>query len=66
MSYVDNISIEFKQFGIALTFTHIVLGNGLNDLKIIPEMGEFDTTRSRYDDDNFCNYWVRRSSVVLL
>jgi len=66
MGHVDNTSIEFKQFGIALTFTTIVLGNGLINLKIIPEMDELDTTRSRYDNDNFCNYWVRSSSVVLL
>ena len=42
----DKISIEFKQFGVALAFTPTVLANGLINLKIIPEVSELDTTRS--------------------
>jgi len=42
----DKISIEFKQFGVALAFTPTVLANGLINLKIMPEVSELDTTRA--------------------
>ena len=42
----NKLSIEFKQFGVALAFTPTVLANGLINLKIIPEVSELDTTRS--------------------
>jgi len=38
----DNISIEFKKFGVGLAFTPTVLANGLINLKIEPEVSEID------------------------
>ena len=40
----DQITIEFKQFGVALAFTPTVLSNGLINLKIVPEVSELDAT----------------------
>ncbi|MCP4934427.1 MAG: type II and III secretion system protein family protein [bacterium] len=40
------VSVEFKQFGIALAFTPTVLDKGLINLKIIPEVSEIDPTTS--------------------
>ncbi len=42
----NKLSIEFKQFGIALAFTPTVLQNGLINLKIVPEVSELDPTNS--------------------
>jgi pilus assembly protein CpaC len=42
----NQISIEFKQFGIALGFTPTVLSNGLINLKIAPEVSDIDETNS--------------------
>jgi len=36
------ISIEFKKFGVGLTFTPVVLGNGVINLKIEPEVSQLD------------------------
>lgn len=38
------ITIEFKRFGVALDFTPTVLGDGLINLKIAPEVSELDPT----------------------
>lgn len=38
----NRISIEFKQFGVALAFTPTVLGDGLINLKIAPEVSDID------------------------
>ena len=42
----NRVTVEFKQFGVALAFTPTVLANGLINLKIIPEVSDLDTTRS--------------------
>lgn len=42
----NRISIEFKQFGVALAFTPTVLSNGLINLKIAPEVSDIDPTTS--------------------
>ncbi|MBI1385112.1 MAG: BON domain-containing protein [Rhizobiales bacterium] len=38
----NRIVIEFKQFGVSLAFTPTVLGNGLINLRIVPEVSEID------------------------
>lgn len=43
VSATDNrITIEFKQFGVALAFTPTVLSGGLINLKIAPEVSDID------------------------
>ncbi|HMN38577.1 MAG TPA: type II and III secretion system protein family protein [Hyphomicrobium sp.] len=47
VSAADNkITIEFKQFGVALAFTPTVLNDGLINLKIAPEVSDIDDTNS--------------------
>lgn len=38
------ITIEFKKFGVGLNFTPTVLGNGLINLRIEPEVSQLDNT----------------------
>jgi pilus assembly protein CpaC len=40
----NKITVEFKKFGIGLAFTPTVLGDGLINLKIEPEVSELDPT----------------------
>jgi pilus assembly protein CpaC len=42
----NKITVEFKKFGIGLAFTPTVLGEGLINLKIEPEVSEIDPTAS--------------------
>jgi pilus assembly protein CpaC len=42
----NQISIEFKQFGVALAFTPTVLNGGLINLKIAPEVSDIDETNT--------------------
>lgn len=42
----NQISIEFKQFGVALAFTPTVLSGGLINLKIAPEVSDIDETNT--------------------
>lgn len=47
VSAQDNrISIEFKQFGVALAFTPTVLSGGLINLKIAPEVSDIDESNT--------------------
>lgn len=47
VSAADNrITIEFKQFGVALAFTPTVLAESLINLKIAPEVSDIDPTNS--------------------
>lgn len=47
VSASDNrISIEFKQFGVALAFTPTVLRNGLVNLRIAPEVSDIDPSNT--------------------
>jgi pilus assembly protein CpaC len=47
VSAADNkITIEFKQFGVALAFTPTVLADSLINLKIAPEVSDIDPTNS--------------------
>lgn len=43
-SNLGQITIEFKRFGVGLAFTPTVLGNGLINLKIEPEVSQLDPT----------------------
>jgi pilus assembly protein CpaC len=40
----SNVTIEFKEFGIKLNFTPVVLGNGRIRLKVAPEVSDLDYT----------------------
>jgi pilus assembly protein CpaC len=40
------VSIEFKKFGVGLSFTPTVLKDGLINMKIEPEVSELDSTQS--------------------
>jgi pilus assembly protein CpaC len=40
------ITVEFRKFGVGLTFLPVVLGNGLINLKIEPEVSQLDATNS--------------------
>ncbi|MGI9423360.1 MAG: type II and III secretion system protein family protein [Hyphomicrobiaceae bacterium] len=42
----DTISVEFKKFGVGLSFTPTVLGDGLINLVIEPEVSELDPSSS--------------------
>ena len=47
-SNLGMITIEFKKYGVGLAFTPTVLGDGVINLKIEPEVSQIDpTTRSR-------------------
>jgi pilus assembly protein CpaC len=40
------VTVEWKRFGVGLAFTPTVLGNGLINLKIEPEVSQLDTTNT--------------------
>lgn len=42
----DTVTIEFKQFGVSLTFTPTIVGGNRINLKVAPEVSELDFTRS--------------------
>lgn len=43
-SNLGQITVEFKRFGVGLSFTPTVLGNGMINLKIEPEVSQLDPT----------------------
>ena len=45
-SNLGTISIEFKKYGVGLAFTPTVLGDGVINLKIEPEVSQIDPTTS--------------------
>jgi pilus assembly protein CpaC len=45
-SNLGNVTIEFKKFGVGLAFTPTVLGDGVINLKIEPEVSQIDPTTS--------------------
>ncbi len=62
----DKITIEFKKFGVGLAFTPTVLGDGLINLKIEPEVSELDPTNSiRINGTDVPGLIVRRASTTL-
>jgi pilus assembly protein CpaC len=42
----NGISIEYKRYGVGLSFTPTVLGGGLINLKIVPEVSQLDTSHT--------------------
>jgi pilus assembly protein CpaC len=40
----NQVSLEFKKYGVGLAFTPTVLSNGQINLKIVPEVSELDST----------------------
>jgi len=42
----NTMSVEFKKFGVGLAFTPTVLGDGLINLKIAPEVSQLDSTNA--------------------
>jgi pilus assembly protein CpaC len=44
-SGLGTVSIEYKRYGVGLAFTPTVLGNGLINLRIEPEVSQLDTSR---------------------
>jgi len=57
--------IEFKQFGVGLTFTPTVLDNGLIHLKIAPEVSQLDTVNTvKYADLEIPSLNVRRAETT--
>jgi pilus assembly protein CpaC len=67
ISTSDNrISVEFKQFGIALAFTPTVLADGLINLKIAPEVSDIDPTTSvLVSDVKVPGLTVRRANTTV-
>ncbi len=45
-SNLGNVTVEFKKYGVGLAFTPTVLGDGLINLKIEPEVSQIDPTTS--------------------
>ena len=45
-SNLGNVTVEFKKYGVGLAFTPTVLGDGVINLKIEPEVSEIDPTTS--------------------
>ena len=42
----DRITVDYKKFGVSLTFTPTVLGNGVINLRIEPEVSQLDYTNT--------------------
>jgi pilus assembly protein CpaC len=62
----NRITIEFKQFGIALAFTPTVLSGGLINLKIAPEVSDIDETNSvEVDNVKIPGLIVRRANTTV-
>lgn len=62
----NKISIEFKKFGVGLSFTPTVLSDGQINLKIEPEVSELDATNSlRVNDIVVPSLVVRRASTTI-
>lgn len=65
-SALNQISIEFKKFGVGLAFTPTVLANGLINLKIEPEVSQIDpTTVVRVGNVEVPSLIVRRASSTI-
>lgn len=59
-------TIQFKKFGVGLTFTPTVLADGLINLKIEPEVSQIDTTSAVSVGTGFVpSLVVRRASTVV-
>ncbi|MEM8973079.1 MAG: type II and III secretion system protein family protein [Pseudomonadota bacterium] len=62
----DTISVEFKKFGVGLSFTPTVLGGGLINLVIEPEVSELDPSSSlRVGGVEIPSLTVRRAKTTI-
>ena len=62
----QQITVEYKKFGVGLTFQPTVLANGVINLKIEPEVSNIDTTNSvRTGVVSIPAITVRRASTVI-
>ena len=60
------LTVEFKKFGVGLAFTPTVLGDGLINLKIEPEVSEIDpTTTLRVGNVEIPSLSVRRAKTTI-
>ena len=60
------ITVEFKEFGVKLNFTPIVLDNGKINLRLNPEVSEVDpTTTIRTADIEIPAFITRKASTVV-
>ncbi len=59
-------AIQFKKFGVGLTFTPTVLADGMINLKIEPEVSQIDTTSSvSFGTGSVPSLVVRRASTTV-
>ncbi len=62
----DNITIEFRQFGIGLAFTPTVLGGKLINLKVVPEVSQLDQRNAvRIKGVEIPSLTVRRANTTV-
>ncbi|NJO32186.1 MAG: type II and III secretion system protein family protein [Rhodospirillales bacterium] len=62
----DRITVEFKKFGVGLAFTPTVLGEGLINLRIEPEVSELEPTNSlRVNGIDIPSLMVRRTQTTI-
>jgi pilus assembly protein CpaC len=63
---VDEITIEFKEYGVKLAFTPTVLDDGKINLRLMPEVSEVDpTTTLRTADIEIPAFITRKASTVV-
>ena len=60
------VTIEYKEFGVRLSFTPVVLGNGLINLTLEPEVSQIDLTNT-YDTGivQLPSFSTRRASTTI-
>lgn len=62
----DNITIEFRQFGIGLAFTPTVLAGGVINLKVVPEVSQLDQRNAvRIKGVEIPSLTVRRANTTV-
>jgi pilus assembly protein CpaC len=62
----NRITVEFKKFGVGLAFTPTVLGDGLINIKIEPEVSELDpTTTLRVEGVEIPSLIIRRAQTTI-
>jgi pilus assembly protein CpaC len=65
-SGLDQVTIEFKPFGVTLKFTPVVQDNGLIRLKVNPEVSSLDARQAlRINGFDVPSLTVRRANTVL-
>jgi pilus assembly protein CpaC len=65
-SALNQISVEFKKFGVGLAFTPTVLSNGVINLKIEPEVSQLDPTNVvRVGGIDIPSLIVRRANTTI-